>query len=111
MIFLNKNFFFNRLKPTIFKKKVFYDFVQMEFQKGKTITNEKESLQHLFFIKEGEIELTAEISLVELNRLIYTLVFETRCFPDPENFLDSEIEVMTNDSQVTKKRNFRVNFL
>ena len=107
--FLYSNFFFKVIHPSVFNKKLFYEFVSLEYSKGTVIINEKDELQYLYFIRDGEIQININLSILELNNLIYNLVNETKCYPDPERFLDSRIDTESKDSELNKKKVFKVN--
>ena len=55
---------------TNFRKKYFSDFTLHEYFRGDAIFEDKVKIEYLYFIKEGEVELTLNINLFELTNLI-----------------------------------------
>jgi len=106
MAFLNDNFFFKSMKPYLFRKKIFYDFVKMDYSKGKVLINEKEITQNIYFVKEGEVELKIEVSLIDLNKLINNLIYDTKLVPDEEYYDLPDIQ--SKEYELTKKKTFKV---
>ncbi len=106
MAFLNDNFFFKSMKPYLFRKKIFYDFVKMDYNKGKVLINEREITQNIYFLKEGEVELKIEVSLIDLNKLINNLIYDTKLLPEEEYFDLPDME--SKDYELNKKKTFKV---
>ena len=71
MSFFIDNFFFQPINKELFKNKYFYDFIYFESKKFDSLHKEKECLKNIYFTKEGEIELTFQMSLEELNKFIF----------------------------------------
>ena len=86
--FLTNNFFFDNIPIATFRSRYFYNFVKIEFSRGKILFKEKEFCEKLFFIKEGEIELKLESSLVDLIKLINNTILNTKCFKKSDKYLD-----------------------
>ena len=83
MSFLIINFCFKSIPPYLFKKKYFFDFIPFEGTKGTILCNNRENVDTIKFIKDGEIELKLEISLFELKNLIFFLIEKTNFNFDP----------------------------
>ena len=86
--FLLRNYFFNEITLGTFRNRYFYNFVKHVLPRGLVLFKEKENCDKLFFIREGEIELKIEISLLDLIKMINNMVLKTRCFKKLEKYLD-----------------------
>jgi len=53
-----------------FKDKYFTLFILQDYSKNKIIFNQNSDFEDIYFVKEGEIEITLKITLLELNDLI-----------------------------------------
>lgn len=73
VMYLVDSFYFQSIKPNIFKKRYFSDFKKCIIPRGETLLKEGEYFSHLFLIKEGEIELTINQNFLDLNNLINIL--------------------------------------
>ena len=71
--FLVDNFFFKSIPYKIFEQRSFANFYYGERTKGEIICKENQSLEHLYFIKEGIIELTMKQSVPELYETVTSL--------------------------------------
>ena len=115
--FLISNFCFKSIPPYIFKKKYFFDFIPTETCKGTVLCKIKQSIETIYFIKEGEIELRLDISLIELRKLTLLLIEKTRFdIHGADQILknSSSISILNkvqNDyfiAEATKKRSFKI---
>ena len=70
VLYLIDNFYFQSVKTSIFKKKYFKHFERIELNRGETLTREGEKVSYLYLIKEGEIEVKTNQSLLEINSLL-----------------------------------------
>ncbi len=70
-------FLYNLISIPIFEKKCFSNFTYHELFRNETLYFEDDSLDYLYFIKEGEIELSLNKNLLELHVLIKTLITKT----------------------------------
>jgi CRP-like cAMP-binding protein len=68
--FLADNYFFTPIQKKIFEKRFFNHFIYEEHYRGERIINENEEIQFIYFIKEGEVELTINKSTLELHKLV-----------------------------------------
>jgi len=64
--FLNDNFFLHGMKRNVFESKYYIEFNCKELKRDKVIIKENEIIDFLYFIKEGEIEISLKCSLFEL---------------------------------------------
>ena len=67
--FLKDNFIFNQI-ITCFEKLYFSNFIQVELKMGDIIQEEGSPLEFVFFLKEGEIELSINCNIKQINHLI-----------------------------------------
>jgi CRP-like cAMP-binding protein len=72
-MYLIDNFYFQSVKTSIFKKKYYKHFQKFEIARGETLTREGETVSHLYLIKEGEVEVKTNKTLLELNNLLKIL--------------------------------------
>ena len=70
IMFLYKNFFFKNTNVFTFEKKYFHLFPPREFLKNDNILIQNDKKNGLFFIKNGMIQMTLNISIFELQNLI-----------------------------------------
>ena len=71
--FLVDNFFFKSIPYRVFEQRSFANFYYGERTKGEIICKENQPLEHLYFIKEGIIELTMKQSVPELYETVSSL--------------------------------------
>ena len=71
--FLNDNFFLQGMKRSIFESKYYFEFSYCEFNRDKLIIKENEKPQYLYFIKDGEIEISLNTSLIQLIKKLEKL--------------------------------------
>lgn len=81
MLFFLKGPIFNKLNQTIFEAKYFNWFKEVEYSKGDIFYRAKEKRKNIYFIIQGEIEISAYLSFSELNDIIISLGGE---IPDEE---------------------------
>ena len=62
--------FFKGLNANIFKEKYYNLFTLYNFKNGETIFKQGEKMNNIYFIKSGEIELTMEASMYDINNII-----------------------------------------
>jgi len=67
---LQENFFFKRLHLNYFSKKYFMDFIYKEYKKGEILFKENDPVTFLYLIKSGEVSITLNKNLVNLDVLI-----------------------------------------
>ena len=68
--FLLKNYFFKSIIKSTFDKFYFRLFETVIYQRGQNIFFENEKVDYIYFIKEGEIKLTSNRSVLENHVLI-----------------------------------------
>jgi hypothetical protein len=73
IMYLIDNFYFQSIKPIIFRKRYFNDFKKCEITRGESLSIEGEIFSHIYLIKEGEVEITLSQNLLDLNNLINIL--------------------------------------
>ena len=71
--FLVDNFFFKNIPYRVFEQRSFANFYYGERTKGEIICKENQPLEHLYFIKEGIIELTMKQNIPELYETVTSL--------------------------------------
>ena len=62
--------FFKGLNANVFKEKYFKYFTLYNFKNGEFIFRQEEKMNNIYFIKSGEIELTMDASLYDINNII-----------------------------------------
>lgn len=72
--FLLDNFFFKGIKKNYFEKKYYSIVVQETYLYGKVLYNENDPADFIYFIREGQIELSFNYSMMELHRRLRSLV-------------------------------------
>lgn len=72
-MYLIDNFYFQSVKAAVFKKKYFEDFEKFEITKGEILIKEGDCPDSLYFIREGELEISINQTLLQLNQLIHIL--------------------------------------
>ena len=79
--FLNENFFFNDVSRFNFNK-IFELFHFKEFKKGDIVIQEKDNhaQNFIYFIREGILDITINLNLIELLKLIKELVYKKNNF-------------------------------
>lgn len=86
--FLIENFIFQTVSVKLFKKNIFHEFVRLSFPKYSFIFKQNQITDYLYFICEGEVELSIELNLLQLNDLIQLLGTKL----DPDNKKSKIIE-------------------
>ena len=70
LIFLNSKFFFTEISPVIFDKYYFALFKSFERAKGDIIYQQETSFSSIYFLKEGNIKLELNASIIDIHNLI-----------------------------------------
>lgn len=68
--YLHPNFFFKHIKVDVFRAKYFNYLINQEYHKNKTIFSQDDKSDYVYFIKEGEVEILMNNSLLSLNELV-----------------------------------------
>ena len=68
--FLIENYFFRPVKIKTFVKKFFKDFIYEEALRDTIIFKEKDAMDYIYFIKEGEVEIYVNKTIVEIQKFI-----------------------------------------
>ena len=106
--FLHTNFFFKSIKHEVFKEKYYNYFIYQDYNKKKTIFSQDENLDHIYFIKEGEIEVSMNCNLISINELIIKFGKTLgKSVSEYKNLVDDYKE---NIEGLTKKHLLRVKF-
>jgi CRP-like cAMP-binding protein len=69
ILFFLDNFFFQTIANKLFEKKYFPMFLLNECRRGETLFKEGEEVNYLYFIREGEVELILNKSVLEIHKL------------------------------------------
>ena len=77
-LFIIDNYVFQSIKSSYFKKKYFQEFHAEEYERGKILFKKGETLNYIYFTKEGEIDLALRINFLELNYIIQTFTLKLR---------------------------------
>ena len=82
LIFLTSKFFFTEISPVIFDKYYFAMFKTFEKYKGDIIYRQEDDLSSLYFLKEGNVKLELNASVIDIHNLIkfYIDVLEEKNF-------------------------------
>ena len=70
VIFICKNFFFNDISTIIFNKNYFEYFKLLSKSKDDIIYQQNDKVNSVFFVKEGDLKLEINTSIIELYNLI-----------------------------------------
>jgi len=105
--FLIDNFFFKYVRPSIFSKRYFDEFIYKEYNMNEFLFNEDDKVDYVYFIKEGDVELTMNTSILQITKMIHDLKprlnFETEV---KEYKMDKN--PCYNQSDLKLKKEFRV---
>ena len=110
--FLSEDFFFN-IKSYLFHKdfkdKYFHYFNYVEYDYNQYIMKENEFTEYIYFLKEGNIEISMNKSLIQLHALIKELysIIESKSSLSIYNFNDSQYNFIKNNkilSQFQKEK-------
>ena len=82
--FLINNFFFPSVKFSIFEKKFYPHIIIKKLKRNQVLFVQNDELDKIYFIKSGEIELTINSSIIDLNNMLKILMKNNF----PENFKD-----------------------
>ena len=107
VIFICKNFFFNDISPIIFNKRYFSLFKLINKAKGDIIYKQNESLSSVYFIKEGNVKLEINISILEIYNLIkkyFEILTNNPNLKINQNELKEIKEVYLDDKNMTNIR-------
>jgi hypothetical protein len=83
-MFLVENFFFKKMNYKFFEKKYFPHFIYEEYHRGSIILNENENNKYIYFLKDGDIELTINKSLLDIHNLVKTLIESAKLVDENE---------------------------
>ena len=114
LIFLNSKFFFTDISPVIFDKYYFALFKLLEKAKGDILYQQETEFSSIYFIKEGNIKLELNASIIDIHNLIkfFIDVIEEKNYL---NFSSKKIEQLRtnylNDKELLKLRNKNYIFL
>lgn len=72
--YLIECFFYNVISVSTFQKKHFLNFIFSEKQRFDLLYSDDETVDYIYFIKEGEIELSLNKNMIELHILIKALI-------------------------------------
>ena len=68
--FLHPNFFFKHIKVDIFRIRYFNYFTYHDYHKNKNIFSQGNLVDYIYFIKEGEIDISFDQTIITLNELV-----------------------------------------
>jgi len=99
IMFLSGNFFFSSIKKETFESNFYLCFIYEEFFRGDIIIKENQPIKYIYFIKEGEIEISCNKNILEIHKIIKLLTSLKINFPStvkepyklqnqPKNFLE-----------------------
>ena len=90
--------FFKGLNANVFKEKYFKYFTLYNYKNGEFIFRQEEKMKNIYFIKSGEIELTMEASLYDINNIIEKI----------EKKKKNKIETQIKDNSTQNKKNKKI---
>jgi CRP-like cAMP-binding protein len=73
--FLMHNFFFKDIKTSFFEQNLFHFFTLNENKRGSVLFTCDSKPNYLFFLKEGNISLTLDASIIDINILNKELLY------------------------------------
>ena len=71
--FLIENYFFRNITRNIFDRKYFNNFIKEEFKRGKILFNQNERVDNIYFVRQGELELSINRNYFEMFNIINQL--------------------------------------
>ena len=123
VVFICKNFFFNDISTIIFNKNYFSSFKLISKRKDDIIYRQSEHLTSIYFVKEGNIKLEINTSIIELYNLIkyyynklaensYIKIHQTELKEIKENYLDDKtITDVRHQSRIMREKlNTKIKF-
>ena len=108
VIFICKNFFFNDISTIIFNKNYFSSFKLLSKTKDDIIYKQKEKVTSVYFVKEGDLKLEINSSILELYNLIkyyYEKLANNPNIKISQNELKEIKENYLDDKTITNIRN------
>lgn len=91
-MYLLDGFYFQSVKASVFKKKYFDDFKKIEISRGEILIKEGANYQNVYFIQNGELEISVNQTLLEINQLINILEQKLRMKIAGKSYLKSGIK-------------------
>ena len=95
--FLKRNYFFNQISPKNFDKLYFPMFKLLSKEKNEMIYKQNQTLNSIYFLKEGKVKFEINVSIIEIYNLIsfyiHYLSENRRLF----NFTDEQIYEMNKN--------------
>ena len=71
--FLVENYFFKPVKTRTFIMRFFKEFIHEDVVRDTILFKEKDAIDHIYFIKEGEVELYVNKNLLDIQKFIHSL--------------------------------------
>ena len=107
VVFICKNFFFNDISPIIFNRRYFSLFKLINKSKNDILYNQSDKLSSIFFIKEGNIKLEINVSMLDIYNLIkyyYDTLTNNNCIKINQSELKEIKENYIEDKNITDFR-------
>jgi len=73
LTFFLENFFFHPIKKNVFQTEYYHFFQLCKETKRTTLFKEGDTLDYIYFLKEGEVELTINNNIADLTKLLGVL--------------------------------------
>lgn len=96
VVFLLDNNLFKEIHSKNFERKYFQLFISEEYSRNTLLFKENQAVEYIYFIKEGEIELSMNKSLIEIHGFTNQLSYLTK-FNYPSYSLKSEPKSVMNE--------------
>ena len=108
LVFLNSKFFFTDISPVLFDKYYFSLFKSLEKAKGDIIYEQETEFSSIFFLKEGNIKLELNASIIDIHNLIkffIDVIEEKNYLKFSSKKLDKLKKNYLNDKELLNLRN------
>ena len=79
-LFLLENFF-SSIKFYLFYSKHFHLFTQHEYSNGKNLFTEEDKFEYIYFVKDGEVELSLNMNVFQIDEKIHLLSNKLNILP------------------------------
>ena len=103
IIFLLKNFFFNKINPKKFQKKYFSYFIRCHYKKDDILYKENESPKYAYFIEEGMVELYTSKNIIDIQMTIEALKMKLDKVKKIIKFGQKKVDIYNKENNNEKK--------
>ena len=110
IIFLNNRFFFKNINLKKFAKKYFNLFVYEKYLNGTVLFRENEPLNYVYFIEDGQVELSSTKTMLEIEIFLRGLEEKFSLKSDENNLNYNALKSRTKDLEnyLNKTQNLKI---